>query len=356
MGRYWIFAAVMTAAALGACGRQATTQAGSAGTTPEALVAALDPCAESGSAFARLVCATPSLAALDRQIRETLRGEAVEVSSAGAGLLVQNHTRWLETQRVACGVLDPGDPLSAEQLRCLESALRERAGAAREAVQRLGGYTFQSMEINGASAVSAQAAAESGLGEDAPAAIVREIRFPRIDNDASPQARRFNELVAQQPQFRIEDQTEEQVTYRIAYAGPELISVRFDTYQNTLGAAHPENGVRAVTVVMTTGQPLAAGDVFRAGSGWEDFLTRRAVAALTRQFRDYQFTPPAQDVRATATRAQLWLVSEEGLILLLPPLSFGAPHAFGGAEVTIPWRDLRAYLNPQAPAPIRAGA
>jgi hypothetical protein len=49
-------------------------------------------------------------------------------------------------------------------------------------------------------------------------------------------------------------------------------------------------------------------------------------------------------------------VTERGLVLLFPPLSFGGSHADGGAEVTIAWADLRPYLNPAAPMPIRPSA
>jgi hypothetical protein len=206
--------------------------------------------------------------------------------------------------------------------------------------------------------VSAAAADASGLGDDAPAAIVRDIKFPRIDGNAAPNAQRFNQLVAQQPQYRLEDQTEEQVDYKIVYAGPEIISVQFDLYENTLGAAHPNNTSKAVTVVMTgEGRPLAVTDVFRAGSGWENFVTRRAVTAITAQFREYDgFVPPERDVRESATKPHLWLVTQQGLTILFPPYSFGGPHALGGAEVVIPWNDLRPYLaaNPPAPIGVRA--
>ena len=43
--------------------------------------------------------------------------------------------------------------------------------------------------------------------------------------------------MAQDPQYRLEDATSEIVDYRIAFAGPELISVRFDLSADTLGAA-----------------------------------------------------------------------------------------------------------------------
>ena len=39
-----------------------------------------------------------------------------------------------------------------------------------------------------------------------------------------------------------------------------------------------------------------------------------------------------------------------------PPYSFGAPYVMGGTDVTIPWADLRPYLNPAAPLPIRPAA
>ncbi|MGE0046667.1 MAG: hypothetical protein AB7J28_08800 [Hyphomonadaceae bacterium] len=350
-----IVCALALTSALAACGRGGEAKGENLPANPQAqLAAALDTCAGGGAdALSRAICGDPAMAELDTRIRRALQAEAGEVSEGGARVLLENHRRWLGAQQAACGMIDPDAAPDAAQRACLTSRLRQRAEQASAAVEQVGGYTFQRMEIVSAQAVSAEAASASGLGEDAPAAITRDIRFPRIDDSASPQAARFNALVAQQPQYRLEDQTEEQVSYRIAYAGPQLISVRFDTYENTLGSAHPNTGARAVTVVMTTGQPLTAADVFRAGSGWEDFLVQRATQALTRQFRDYDFTPSERDVRDSVTKPHLWLVTERGLVLLFPPLSFSGPRIDEAAEVEVPWADLARYLNPNAPAPIR---
>jgi hypothetical protein len=78
------------------------------------------------------------------------------------------------------------------------------------------------------------------------------------------------------------------------------------------------------------------------------------MSELTRRFRP--ITPQRADVRDAVTKPHLWLVKEEGLVLLFPPYSFGGPDTLGGAEITIPWADLARYLNPGAPAPIRAPA
>lgn len=326
------------------------------GTPEQRLAAALDSCAEGASGFAQNVCGNQQLATLDTQIRDTLVAEAANVSEAGAQMLVQNQQRWREAQRIACGLVDAAAAPNPEQLQCLEAQFRDRAQQAAGAVQEVGGYTFQRMELIDATPVTAEIASSSGLGDDAPAAVTRDIRFPRIDGPQTPEIQRFNELVAQQPQFRLEDATNEVVDYNIAYAGPDIISVRFDLNQDTLGAAHPNNTSKAVTVLMRTGEPLRETDVFRANSGWQDFITQRSVAAITEQFAEDGFAPPERDVRETATKPHLWLITEQGLVLLFPPYSFGGPHVLGGAEVHIPWADLRPYLNPNAPAPIRVAA
>lgn len=321
------------------------------------VAAALDICAEGRGAFARRVCSNQALAALDNQVAETLVAESASVSDAGAQMLVQNQTRWREAARLNCGLIEPDAEPDAEQQRCLEAQYRNRLEAARTVVQELGGYTFQRMELVEAAPVTAEIAEAAGVRvDDAPPAIVRDIRFPRIDGRQTPEIARFNDLVAQQPQASLNEGVTEVVDYAIAFAGPELVSVRFTMSMDQLGAAHGNNSERAVTVMMTEGRLLAESDVFRADSGWQDFLTRRAVAEITRQFAEYNFVPPERDVRESVTKPHLWLITERGLTLLFPPYSFGGPHALGGTEVSIPWRDLRPYLNPGAPAPIRPSA
>jgi hypothetical protein len=337
---------------LGACDRSAgagKTDASSA----ERIAAALDVCAEGRGAFAEHLCANRALLALSGAVNETLIAEAAEVSDAGARLLVQNQYRWLEAQRIACGVRDTDAAPNAGQQACLESELRARAQDAHDAVQDIGGYTFQRMELIDATPVTAEVAEASGLGEAAPFAITREIRFPRIDGAQTDEIQRFNALVAQEPQFRLEDATNEIIDYRIVFAGPELVSVRFDMSADTLGAAHPNGASRAVTVLMGEGRALTEADVFQPNSGWQRYVTVRAVREIARQYREDGFAPPERDVQETATKAHLWLITEQGLTMLFPPYSFGAPYVMGGTEVTISWAELRPYLNPAAPAPIR---
>lgn len=335
---------------LNACERRGDgkTEQSSAAAVSEAL----DPCAEGGDGFAQQVCQNRNLATIDNQVRDLLVAESADISDAGARLLVQNQNRWREAARVLCGIGEAATAPTAEQESCLQSRFRARLQEAQTAVQQVGGYTFQRMELVDAAPLSAALAATGAPSEP----IERNIRFPRIDGRQTPAIRRFNELVAQQPEFRLQDGTSETVDYRIAFAGPEVISVRFDKTVESLTAANVSNTTNAVTVLMEDGRLLTAADVFVAGSGWEDFITNRAVQAIAREFSDYPNFPPRRDVFETATKPHLWLITEQGLTILFPPLSFGGSHADGGTEVSIPWTELRPYLNPGAPAPIRASA
>lgn len=346
--------AALAFACLTACGDRGANKTEES--SAEAISAALDVCSGGGGELSQYVCGDSPIAELDSQIREVLVAESAEVSDAGAQLLVQNQNRWREAQRVNCGILDPDAQLTPEQQRCLEATFRARAEEAATAVQSIGGYVFQRMELVDATPVTAEIAEATGLRDAAPTSVRRDIRFPRIDGPQTPQIRRFNELVAQQPQFRLEDATNETVDYTISFAGPELISVKFVVSQDMLGAANVTNTVKAVNVLMTEGRPLTDSDIFRSGSGWEEFITTRAVEAIAREFSDYPNFPPRRDVFETATKPHLWLITEEALVLMFPPLSFGGSHADGGTEVRIPWQDLRQYLNPAAPAPIRPSA
>ncbi len=338
--------------ALGACGERGgggKTEASSA----ERVSEALDICTNA-QGFAQHVCEDRTLSAIDSQVREALVSESVNVSDAGAQLLVQNQNRWREAARITCGILDPTATPTDEQQRCLQSRFRSRLQEVDTAVQQIGGYTFQRMELVDAAPAVAEFAAAGAAVQGT--AVERNIRFPRIDGPQTPAVRRFNELVAQQPEFRLQDGASETVDYNIAYAGSEVVSVRFVKSVEALAAANVTNTMNAVTVLMEEGRLLRADDVFQAGSGWEEFITNRAVEMIAREFPDYQNFPPRRDVYETATKPHLWLVTERGLTILFPPLSFGGSHADGGTEVTIAWADLRPYLNPAAPAPIRASA
>ena len=256
----------------------------------------------------------------------------------------------MESTRVACGIADTKVPLTAAQEDCVKNALTARIQAATQSVQKTGGFVFQTVEINKAQALVASA---DGT-DDGIFAVTKEIRFPRIEGD-SPQVKRFNELMQQRPQFGAQDQTSEALEYHIAYAGPELVSVRFKGSDMSVGAAHPSDSEKVVTVVMATGEPLKETDVFSAPPArWQAALVQRCRRDLTAQIRALGAPAdiPAAELLDTAIKTKNWVITEDALVVVFPSESLGS-RALGAFEVKIPWKDLAPLLNPRAPAPIR---
>lgn len=355
-------AAALSFLAVAACGgdRKADDAAKEAAKTPQEAAIALvetaaDPCTGVAGAYGQALCGDPDLTPLVGQIKETLVEAASVVTPAGAQALAQGQTQWVESTRVTCGIGAGGVPLTPDQEQCLKMALQSRAQTADAAVRQEGGFTFQTVEINRAVALPADVADEwQDLGVFA---VTKEIRYPRIEGD-TPQIRRFNELMQQRPLYGAQDQTSEVVDYKISYAGPELVSVRFQTMENALGAAHPSDSEKVVTVVMATGEPLKETDVFAAPPArWRAELLRRARADLLKQLRERGGAPelPAAELADTAVKTKNWAITEDALVLVFPSESIG-PRVLGSFEVKIPWKDLAPLLNPQAPAPIRRAA
>jgi hypothetical protein len=351
--RAWGFGlAICLALAAPSCGPKATAvQASSAQSDEAASKAALDPCA----GMFQALCKDKDLAALGGQMKSALANAAAAVSPQGLKVLAANEQSWLQAQRVACAIAPGATALNAAQAACLKSAFESRAKAALQAVEQRGPFTFQRVEVNQADKV-APGGATHLMGADAPAAVSHAIQFPRIDGDG-PIVQKFNSAVQQAPRFKPADQTEESTTYQIGYVGADLVSVKFDLRDLTVGAAHPNASVKAVTFNMRTGARLSAADMFKPRAKWQDFLAVRAARDITKQLRDQDETARAvdpSDARDAAIDPNSWFVTDKALVLLFPPGALGLATAMDAYEVSIPWRDLKPYLNPQGPGPIKS--
>ncbi len=328
---------------LSACERDAAT-----GTVaPSTAASMVDACPQTS-----VLCRDPRLAAVREQMKNALSQAAAEVSDQGARLLAQNQNEWLEAQRVSCGVADGATTLTADQQTCVQAAIADRVKKAAQAVEKIGPFTFQRVELNSAAKADASAMADA---PGAPDTITQEIAFPRIDGD-SPAIKKFNELAAQRPRFSKADATNETTKYDIAFAGPELISVKFDYYDYSVGAARPNTDDKAINFNIKTLAPLRATDVFKQGSGWENFLAKKGADGVTKALKEFDDTlTPAEpsELRAAVSDPSKWAITDKALVLLFSTEDMGA-HALGSHEVAVPWTALKAYLNPAAPAPIKA--
>lgn len=303
--------------------------------------------------IATALCKSEKLSGLYSRIKADFGQASAAVSAEGKKIMEDNQRAWFEAQRLSCGADPNATTLTPEQETCMESALSDRLKNAANAVQKIGPFLFQRVEVSNATKVD-----KSGmtvLAEEAPDTVATDIEYPRIDSNA-PAAQKFNALVAQQPRFKPGDNTEEAVKYKIAYASPDLISVRFDMYDSTVGAAHPNTGAKALNFNMKTQAPLKAAEVFKAGSGWENFLAGRSADAITKELKAADETYPgvsASDLRPYVADPANWAITDQGLVLIFSEEAMGS-HAAGQHEATVPWSDLKRFIAPGAPVPVKS--
>jgi hypothetical protein len=346
-----ILLAGLASVSLAACQRS-----GEDASAPEAVVSSADASTaviEScppGSAQA--VCADQKLAALHGQVKQGLTQAASSLSAGGAKLLADNQKAWLDAQRTVCGVDPAAKSLAPDQETCLQSALTARAKDAGAAVQKVGSYVFQRAGSYAAYKVAPGAAGLNAM-PGGPDAVMADVAYPQLEGD-SPEVQKFNAAAKRTPRFKAADATEETVRYKIAYAGPDLISVKYDTYDNTVGAAHPNTGIDALNFNMKTGLPLSAADLF-SKPGWEALLAKRGAEGATKQLKAMDETASsvaAADLKAAVINPKKWAVTDKGLVLLLGEAELGA-HALGLQEVTVPWSELKPYLKADAIGPAK---
>ena len=361
-----IWLSIMCGAALAACGPRAP-KAEQAGETPAAqaakgpaavappaspeilaqLRARLEPC-DDQALWPKAVCAGAEMRKSADELAAAMAEKAGELSPEGFAQMSADQAAWAKSELVSCQAESDGNPVKT--VSCMRASVADRLRDADQAVERLGGFTFQRRENVGVETVD-PAKAPAGWPEDAPKALSYRLAWPTIDAPGNAAAKRFNALAARQRRFGAADHTEESTQYAITYAGKSLISVRFETYDNTPGSAHPNGGVKALNVLMTTGEPLKALDVFKAGSGWEEALTDRAMAGLADAFAELNQDPPRDLVRSAALRPEAWQINDTELTLLLSGDSLGGAYPIGPQEVKIPWDQLKRVLRPDAPEP-----
>jgi hypothetical protein len=325
---------------------------------PKAIIeAAADPCLGAKGLFLQSLCGHPELKDLTAQIKTALVAEGDGIDLPGAQEMSKGQTGWLAATRTYCAVDDGAGVLTPEQVGCIKAQLNLRVKEAAEIIETRGGFTFQRVEVNEATKAAVTGAAGGGPMDDLP--VTKEVDYPRI-NAATPQAEAFNLLMrttvaALRPPAGVDaGQTSEAVAYEIAFAGPDLVSVMFTANQTTPGAMHPETTTRVVNVVMATGKELTPADVFAAPEArWQALLVTRATQGLRRQLRELRGVELSQsDIRDTITKPHNWRITERALVLVFPPNSVG-PSTLGVVRVEVPWKDLKALLKPDAPAPIR---
>ena len=305
-----------------------------------AQAASLD-CANPAAAREKLICADPKLAAADEAIARDLSAAQRPLSPAAKQGLQEVQQSWLRFIDTLCGTTGTDIPPAAKDREtpaaCLARRFEVRLRQLEHATVVSGDLVIARNER-----FSARPSDDRfGFGE-------RDIAWPQIDRPKNAAERLWNAAVRRridaiakpEPQI-IEDRA---LDYRIASAGPLLISTVILDYRYPHGAAHGGEAIRGFNWLLESRRELATGDLFAPGQAWPDALAQLAFAALQQKIEPAMlFIKSAAELRKSVVKPENWAIEPDGLGLLFQQYEVG-PYVIGHPEAMIAWPQLKPLL------------
>jgi len=140
-----------------------------------------------------------------------------------------------------------------------------------------------------------------------------------------------------------------QQEYQVMLATEDYLSVRNTLRRLMPGAVGDASEIRAETFDLSTGRPIAIGDLFDPATDWVPVLSAAAIERLGNEpwTAARRFTGAGPQA-ANFTRFNL---TAGGLVLSFPPLTVGGSGT-NTLSVTVPYRTLDGYWAPDGPVPM----
>jgi hypothetical protein len=125
----------------------------------------------------------------------------------------------------------------------------------------------------------------------------------------------------------------------ITYNDHSLVSVHFEFFTYTAGAAHPFSYSKTLTYDMNTRQVVELEQLFTSGSDWMNAVSSYCINDLTAK-GVYEFLEGATPTPENYSR---WSITPDGLVIYFDPYQVAA-YAAGPQQVTIPYASLADYI------------
>jgi len=145
-----------------------------------------------------------------------------------------------------------------------------------------------------------------------------------------------------------------EVSYEVALAQDDLISVDFNVYSYYQGAAHPNAFSEVLNYDVKKGEQLKLSDLFKPGAKFLQTISKYCIEQLKKQMKegvqegdvDNQWIE--NGAGPTAKNYQSWTITRKGLGINFDAYQVG-PYAAGPQSVTVPYATLKDLINPEGP-------
>ena len=196
-----------------------------------------------------------------------------------------------------------------------------------------------------------------------------DARYPQLTGGGNPNFEKFNQVVRASVTKKVagfkKDMAPEEgeeprpdgsmgsdlnVSYEVALAQDDLISVGFSVGSYYQGAAHPNTFTEVVNYDLKNGKQLKLADLFKPGAKYLQAIANYCIADLKKQGKEKGLLDEEieKGASANAKNYQSWTLTRKGLGINFDAYQVG-PYAAGPQFVIVPYSNLKDLINPEGP-------
>lgn len=140
------------------------------------------------------------------------------------------------------------------------------------------------------------------------------------------------------------------ISYTLAVAQDDLVSVEFEVGSYYQGAAHPNSYSQTLNYDLKNGKLLKLADLFKPGAKYLQAIATYCIADLKKQGKDKGLLDEEieKGASASAKNYQSWTITRRGLGINFDSYQVG-PYAAGPQFVLVPYSALKDLINPEGP-------
>ena len=196
-----------------------------------------------------------------------------------------------------------------------------------------------------------------------------DARYPQLTGSPNSNFEKFNQVVRGSVTKRVaefkkemapEDGEESRpegsmgsdlnVSYEVALAQDDLISVEFSVGSYYQGVAHPNTFTEVVNYDLKNGKQLKLADLFKPGAKYLQAIANYCIADLKKQGKEKGLLDEEieKGASANAKNYQNWTITKKGIGINFDAYQVG-PYAAGPQFVLVPYSSLKDVINPEGP-------
>lgn len=198
-----------------------------------------------------------------------------------------------------------------------------------------------------------------------------DARYPQLTGGTNPNFEKFNQAVRASVTKTVGDFKKEMaspdeqdtggvetagsdisISYTVALAQDDLISIELSVGSYYQGAAHPNSYTEVINYDLKNGKQLKLSDLFKPGARYLQAISAYCISDLKKQSKAAEGMLDDSSIASGAgpdpKNYQSWTITKKGLGIHFDPYQVG-PYAAGPQFVSVPYATLKDLVNPDGP-------